>query len=88
MKVLKNASTWEPRRVTCQGAGRACGAELEIEFSDLKRTHHERHGQREPSWDQVFVTCPECGAVIDVRDVPPHLVERISDTGAIRHWHD
>lgn len=79
MKILKKAPTWEPRQVTCQGGERSCGTVLEIEFSDLQRIHHEGdpRDQREQSWDQIFVTCPECRRTIDVRGVPQHLVEKV-----------
>jgi hypothetical protein len=78
MKVLKKPATWETRQVACQGSKESCGAVLEIEFSDLRRTHYDGT-QQEQAWDQIFVTCPECGRTIDVRDIPQHLVQKIPD---------
>lgn len=89
MKVLKKAQDWAAQQVTCQGSAQSCGAVLEVEFSDLKRIHHEgtRGDPREHTapWDEVFVTCPECERTIDIVGIPPHLVQRIPDQS---YWRD
>jgi hypothetical protein len=78
MKLLKNAPVFEARTVRCAGNIRSCGAEMEIEFSDLKQIQHRGnpHDQRE-QWDEIFVECPECGQHIGVEGVPPYLTARI-----------
>jgi hypothetical protein len=58
---------------------------MEVEFEDLRRIHHEAgHDQRDPAWDQVFVTCMGCKLMIDIRGVPAHLVARIPDARGAR----
>jgi Zn finger protein HypA/HybF involved in hydrogenase expression len=71
MKVKQPAPTFTTREVTC-----ACKAVLEIDFSDLRRKHWDGD-QREPAYDEVSVTCPECQSVIRIDNVPAHLIPRI-----------
>lgn len=74
MKVKTPAPQWMTREVTC-----SCLAVLEVEFGDLSRKHHDAdpRDQREQAWDEIFVTCPECGARLLFKDVPMHLLQRI-----------
>jgi Zn finger protein HypA/HybF involved in hydrogenase expression len=79
MKLLKNAPVFKPFTVVCKGTTLSCGAEMEIEFSDLKRIYHEGdpRDQREQSWNEIFVECPECGQHIGVEGLAPYLAAKV-----------
>lgn len=79
MKIIKKAPVFEAQTVRCAGNVRSCGTEVEIEFSDLKRIYHEGdpRDQREQSWDEIFVECPECGQRIGVEGLAPYLAVRV-----------
>lgn len=82
MKTITKPQQWAPRQVTCKDTANSCHAVLGIEFADLKRMHHPgMDSQREPDWDEVFVTCQECSSKVRVDDVPQWLVTRIPEEG-------
>lgn len=81
MKVIKTPETWQSKQVTCD-----CGAVLEVEFSDLRRTHYDGdpRDQREQAWDKVYVTCPVSNHEIRIKDVPEWMISRIPSSGYSR----
>ena len=75
MKVIKAPEVWQAKQVTC-----GCGAVIEIEFSDLRRTHYDGDA-REPPYDKIYVMCPVSNHEIRIKDVPEWLVNRIPSSG-------
>lgn len=79
MRMSKPPPTFTPTSVKCQGTD-SCGAEMEeIQFSDLKRQHHEADSrdQREVSWDEIYINCMGCEKRIQIKGVPEYLMKKV-----------
>lgn len=86
MKVLKKPDEWTSKQVTCT-APRGCGTVMEVEFQDLKATRHPGDQRDQTAdWTEIWVSCPTCGAHIQIKDVPEWQQNKVMANNLPAQW--